>query len=63
MPTVSDRPSFEEEISDAHKADSTRQWVTFNPNKASPGQTLYVAVPKLDKGAVLTPGKKNNHAS
>ena len=30
--------------------------VTFNPNKAMPGETLSVPVPKLDDGTVLVPG-------
>ena len=30
--------------------------VTFNPKKASPGETLYIPVPKLDEGVVLVPG-------
>ena len=30
--------------------------VTFNPNKASPGKTLYLSVPKLDDRVVLVPG-------
>lgn len=30
--------------------------VTFNPNKSSPGETLYIPVPKLDDGVVLVPG-------
>lgn len=40
----------------ALKAERTRHRVTFNPSKASPGETLYVAVPKLDQGVVIAPG-------
>ena len=50
------RPSFEKKISNALKADRVKHRLTFNPNKASPGETLYVAVPKLEDGAVLVPG-------
>ena len=58
MSTVSERfiPTFEEKKSNALKADRVRHRATFNPNKASPGETLYVAVPKLEEGVVLVPG-------
>ena len=35
---------------------STVHRVTFNPNKAYPGETLNISVPKLDEGVVLVPG-------
>ena len=50
------RPSFEKKISNALKADRVKHRLTFNPNKTSPEETLYVAVPKLEDGAVLVPG-------
>ena len=58
MSIVSDRfiPTFEEKKSNALKADRVRHRATFNPNKASPGETLYVAVPKLEEGVVIVPG-------
>ena len=28
----------------------------FNPNKASPGETLYVTVPRLNEDTILVPG-------
>ena len=34
-------PNFEEKITNALKADRIVHRVTFNPNKASPGETLY----------------------
>lgn len=46
------RSSFEKE----KKADRVKHRVTFNPNKASPGETVRVAVPKLKEGVVLAPG-------
>ena len=49
-------PNFEEKISNALKADRTVHRVTFNPNKASPGETLYISVPKLNDEVVLVPG-------
>ena len=48
--------NFEEKISNALKADRTVHRVTFNPNKASPGETLYIPVPKLNGEVVLVPG-------
>ena len=59
MSSVSEslKPSFQKKIPKAViKADRIKHRVTFNPNKASPGETLYVAVPKLDDGLVLVPG-------
>ena len=38
------------------KADCAIHIVTFNPNKASPRETLKVPLPKLDDGVVLVPG-------
>ena len=49
-------PNFEEKISNALKADRTVHRVTFNPNKASPGESLYIPVPKLNDEVVLVPG-------
>ena len=50
------KPSYREKTSLGLKASRTRHRVTFNPNKAMPGETLYVSVPKLDEGVVLVPG-------
>ena len=50
------RPTYENKTSNALKADKDSHRVTFNPNKTSPGETLYVSVPKLDDGVVLVPG-------
>ena len=49
-------PNFEEKITNALKADRTVHRVTFNPNKASPGETLSIPVPKLSDEVVLVPG-------
>ena len=48
--------NFEEKITNALKADRTVHRVTFNPNKASPGETLFIPVPKLSDEVVLVPG-------
>ena len=62
----SQKPSFVSEsfkrsfdkkkIPNALKADRIKHRVTFNPNKASLGETLRVAVLKLEDGVVLVPG-------
>ena len=49
-------PNFEEKITNVLKADRTVHRVTFNPNKASPGETLFIPVPKLSDEVVLVPG-------
>ena len=49
-------PNFEEKITNALKADRTVHRVTFNPNKASPGEMLCIPVPKLSDEVVLVPG-------
>ena len=38
------------------KGDKTRQVVTMNPNKASPGEKLYIDIPKLKQDRCLVPG-------
>ena len=38
------------------KGDRTRNVVTFNPNSANPGETLYVDIPKLKMDSCLVPG-------
>ena len=38
------------------KGDRTRHVVTFNPNSASPGEELYVDIPKLKESSNLVPG-------
>ena len=50
------RPTFEKKTPLALKADMIKHRVTFNPNKASPGETLRVAVPKRKDGLLLVPG-------
>lgn len=50
------RPSFEKKISNALKADRVKHQLTFNPNKELPGETLYVALPKLEDVVALIPG-------
>lgn len=49
-------PNFEQKLSNSLKADRTVHRVTFNPNKASPGETLNIPVPKLNDNLVLVPG-------
>ena len=58
MSSVSEilRPSFEKKIPNSLKADRVKHRFTFNPSKASPGETMYIVVPKLEDEAVLVPG-------
>ena len=49
-------PSHEKKTSSPLKADRVIHRVTFNPNKASPGEILHIPVPKRDDGVVLVPG-------
>ena len=45
-----------EKTKNAMKAPRSVKRITFNPSEASPGETLYVHVPKLNKNEVLVPG-------
>ena len=47
---------LKKKTSNALKADGAIHRVTFNPNRASPGEVLRVPVPKLDDVVVLVPG-------
>ena len=38
------------------KGDRTRHIITLNPNKASPGEELYVDIPRLKESSCLVPG-------
>ena len=49
-------PNFEGKMTNALKADRTVHRVTFNLNKAPPGETLFIIVPKLSDEVVLVPG-------
>ena len=49
-------PSHEKKTSNALKADRVIHRVTFNRNKASPGEILHIPIPKLDDGVILVPG-------
>ena len=49
------RPTYEKITPRAIKGDRVKHRVTFNLNKASPGETLRVAVPKLEDGLLLVP--------
>ena len=50
------KPTFERKTANTLKADRVKHRITFNPNKALPGEILYVAVPRLDEDTVLVPG-------
>ena len=48
-------PTFTSRIPQATKAERTQHLVTNNPAHASPKETLYIRVPKLQTGVVLVP--------
>ena len=48
-------PSHKEKKLRAMKALRTVKRITFNPSEASPGETLYVRVPKLNQNEVIVP--------
>ena len=50
------RPTFNEKTLGAMKAERAVKRITFDRTEASPGETLYVSVPKLKKNEVLVPG-------
>ena len=49
------RPSHNEKKLRGMKAPRAVKRITFNPSEASPGETLYVHVPKLNKNEVIVP--------
>ena len=49
-------PSHSEKTLGAMKAERTVKRITFNPSEASPGETLYVSVPKLSEHEVIVSG-------
>ena len=49
-------PSHSEKTLGAMKAERTVKRITFNPSAANPGETLYVAVPKLSEHEVIVSG-------
>ena len=48
-------PSHNEKTLNAIKVPRAVKRITFNPSKASPGETLYVHVPKLNQNEVIVP--------
>jgi len=50
------RPTHREKTIHAMKAERAVTRTTFNPPEASPGNTLYVFVPKLNENEVIVPG-------
>ena len=49
-------PTHNEKIVGAMKAERAVKRITFDRSEASPSETLYVSVPKLNKNEVLVPG-------
>ena len=50
------RPTYNEKTLHAMKAERAVKRITFDRTEASPGETLYVSVPKLNENEVLVPG-------
>ena len=50
------KPGFRRSQMASIKGDRTRHVVTVNPNKASPGEKLYINIPKLKPDSCLVPG-------
>ena len=50
------RPTYNEKTLRAMKAERAVKRITFDRSEASPGETLYVSVPKLNENEVLVPG-------
>ena len=50
------RPTYREKAMHAMKGERAVKRITFNPSEASPGNTLYVYVLKLNENEVLVPG-------
>ena len=49
-------PSHSEKVLGAMKAERTVKRITFNSTSATPGETLYVSVPKLEENEVIVAG-------
>ena len=50
------RPTYHEKTLRSLRAKRAVKRITFDRTEASPGETLYVSVPKLNKNEVLVPG-------
>jgi len=50
------RTTYSEKTVHAMKAEQAFKRITFNPSEVSPGNSLYVYVPKLNENEVLVPG-------
>jgi hypothetical protein len=53
------RPGFRRKSMSSIKGQRTRSVVTFNPSKISPGEELYIDIPKLKPDSCLVPGSLN----
>ena len=49
------RPGFKRFQESTVKGDRTRHVITFNPNKANPGETIYTQIPRLNADLCLVP--------
>lgn len=49
-------PGFRRATMGAIKGTRTQYVITLNPNKVSPGEELYIDIPKLKSSSCLVPG-------
>ena len=49
------RPEFKRMQKSYIEGNRTRNVITFNPNKANPGETIYVEIPTLNPDLCLVP--------
>ena len=52
-------PDFRRSMKTKIKGTRTRHVITFNPNKANPGEVIYIDTPKLKQDVCLVPGSLN----
>ena len=52
-------PGFRRSYMVMVKGERTRHVVTMNPNKANPGEELYIDIPKMKIDSCLVPGSLN----
>ena len=52
-------PDFRRSMKTKIQGTRTRHVITFNPNKANPGEVIYIDTPKLKPDVCLVPGSLN----
>ena len=57
--TIELDPDFRRMMKTKIRGTRTRHVITFNPNKANPGEVIYIDTPKLKADVCLVPGSLN----